>query len=66
MIRIGQTGSGGLGNLKGIRKAARMKADCMKVEFTYEVRMSMDAAMIKCLLLKMEHRFEYFHISFME
>jgi deoxyribonuclease-4 len=33
-----------LGNLKGIRKVARMKLDCMEVEFTYGVRMSMDAA----------------------
>ena len=44
MIRIGPAGSGGLGNLKGIRKVARMKLDCMEVEFTYGVRMSMDAA----------------------
>jgi endonuclease IV len=44
MIKIGPAGSDGLGNLKGIRKAARMKLDCMEVEFTYGVRMSMDAA----------------------
>lgn len=44
MIRIGPAGSGGLGNLKGIQKVARMKLDCMEVEFTYGVRMSMDAA----------------------
>jgi len=44
MIKIGPAGSGGLGNIKGIRKVARMKMDCMEVEFTYGVRMSMDAA----------------------
>lgn len=33
-----------MGNLKGIRKVARMKLDCMEVEFTYGVRMSMDDA----------------------
>jgi len=41
MIKIGPAGSGGLGNLKGIQKVARMKLDCMEVEFTYGVRMSM-------------------------
>ena len=40
MIKIGPAGSGGLGNLEGIRRAARMKLDCMEVEFTYGVRMS--------------------------
>ena len=44
MIKIGPAGSGGLGNLKGIHKVARMKLDCMEVEFTYGVRMSMDDA----------------------
>jgi deoxyribonuclease-4 len=44
MIRIGPAGSAGLGNLKGIRKVARMKLDCMEVEFTYGVRMSMEDA----------------------
>jgi deoxyribonuclease-4 len=44
MIKIGPAGSGGLGNLKGIRKVARMKLDCMEVEFTYGVRMSLDDA----------------------
>ncbi|MGD8881377.1 MAG: TIM barrel protein [Desulfobacterales bacterium] len=44
MIKIGPAGSGGLGNLKGIQKVARMKLDCMEVEFTYGVRMSMDDA----------------------
>jgi deoxyribonuclease-4 len=32
MIKIGPAGSGGLGNLKGIQKVARMKLDCMEVE----------------------------------
>ena len=41
MIKIGPAGSGGLGNLKGIRRVARMKLDCMEVEFTYGVRMSL-------------------------
>ena len=44
MIRIGPAGSDGLGNLKGVRKAARMKLDCMEVEFTYGVRMSVPVA----------------------
>jgi endonuclease IV len=44
MIKIGPAGSDGLGNLKGIQKVARMKLDCMEVEFTYGVRMSMDHA----------------------
>ena len=44
MIKIGPAGSGGLGNLKGIQKVARMKLDCMEVEFTYGVRMSMQDA----------------------
>ena len=44
MIRIGPAGSDGLGNLQGIRKVARLKLDCMEVEFTYGVRMSMDTA----------------------
>jgi len=44
MIRVGPAGSGGLGNLEGIRKVARMKLDCMEVEFTYGVRMSVEDA----------------------
>ena len=44
MIKIGPAGSGGLGNLKGIHRVARMKLDCMEVEFTYGVRMSMAEA----------------------
>ena len=44
MIRIGPAGSEGLGNIKGIRKVARMKLDCMEVEFTYGVRMSLEDA----------------------
>ena len=35
---------GRLGNLEGIRKVARMKLDCMEVEFTYGVRMSLEDA----------------------
>lgn len=45
MIRIGPAGSGGLGVLEGIRKAARMKLECMEVEFTYGVRMSLEDAL---------------------
>jgi deoxyribonuclease-4 len=44
MIQVGPAGSGGLGNLKGIHKVARMKLDCMEVEFTYGVRMSVENA----------------------
>jgi deoxyribonuclease-4 len=44
MIKIGPAGSGGRGNLEGIRKAARMKLDCMEVEFVYGVRMSVEDA----------------------
>jgi deoxyribonuclease-4 len=44
MIKIGPAGSSGLGDLNGVRKVARMKLDCMEVEFTYGVRMSMDDA----------------------
>ena len=44
MIKIGPAGSEGLGNLKGISKVARLKLDCMEVEFTYGVRMSLENA----------------------
>ena len=44
MVRVGPAGSGGLGNLEGVRKVARMGLDCMEVEFTYGVRMSVDDA----------------------
>jgi deoxyribonuclease-4 len=44
MIRVGPAGSAGLGNLEGIRKVVRMKLDCMEVEFTYGVRMSLEDA----------------------
>ena len=44
MIRIGPAGTEGLGNLKGVRRVARMKLDCMEVEFTYGVRMSVQDA----------------------
>jgi deoxyribonuclease-4 len=40
MIKIGPAGSEGRGNIEGVRKVARMKLDCMEVEFTYGVRMS--------------------------
>ena len=44
MIRVGPAGSGGLGNLKGVSKAAEMGLDCMEVEFTYGVRMDLATA----------------------
>ncbi|UCE55192.1 MAG: TIM barrel protein [Desulfobacterales bacterium] len=44
MVRVGPAGSGGLGNLEGVRKVARMGLDCMEVEFTYGVRMNVDDA----------------------
>ena len=44
MIRIGPAGSEGKGNLEGVKKVARMGLDCMEVEFTYGVRMSLDEA----------------------
>jgi deoxyribonuclease-4 len=40
MIKVGPAGSGGLGNIEGLKKVARMGLDCMEVEFTYGVRMS--------------------------
>ena len=39
MIKVGPAGSDGLGNLKGVQKAAELGLDCMEVEFTYGVRM---------------------------
>ena len=44
MIKIGPAGSEGLGNLEGVRKVARLQLDCMEVEFTYGVRMSVQDA----------------------
>ncbi|MGD8409885.1 MAG: TIM barrel protein [Desulfobacterales bacterium] len=44
MIKIGPAGSEGLGNLEGVRKVARMQLDCMEVEFTYGVRLSVKDA----------------------
>jgi len=44
MIKIGPAGSGGQGNLESIRKVARMKLDCMEVEFVYGVRISVEDA----------------------
>ena len=43
-ILIGPAGSGGLGHLKGIREAARLKLDCLEIEFTYGVRMKLEMA----------------------
>jgi deoxyribonuclease-4 len=44
MIKVGPAGSAGLGNIEGVKKVARMGLDCMEVEFTYGVRMSVDDA----------------------
>ncbi len=44
MIRVGPAGSGGLGNLKGVARVAALGLDCMEVEFTYGVRMNLEAA----------------------
>jgi len=44
MVRIGPAGSEGRGNLKGVGKVAELGLDCMEVEFTYGVRMSLDSA----------------------
>ena len=44
MVRIGPAGSEGRGNLKGVDKVAELGLDCMEVEFTYGVRMSLDSA----------------------
>jgi len=43
-ILIGPAGSGGRGHTKGIRDAARLKLDCMEIEFTYGVRMKPEMA----------------------
>jgi deoxyribonuclease-4 len=40
MIRLGPAGSGGLGNLDGVKEVRRVGLDAMEVEFTYGVRMS--------------------------
>ena len=44
MIKVGPAGSDGLGNLKGVLKAAEAGLDCMEVEFTYGVRMDLSTA----------------------
>lgn len=44
MVRIGPAGSEGRGNLKGVGKVAELGLDCMEIEFTYGVRMSLDSA----------------------
>jgi len=43
-ILIGPAGSGGRGHAEGIREAARLKLDCMEIEFTYGVRMTPETA----------------------
>ena len=43
-ILIGPAGSGGKGHIRGIREAARLKLDCMEIEFTYGVRMTPEMA----------------------
>ena len=44
MIKVGPAGSGGMGNLKGVARVAALGLDCMEVEFTYGVRMRLEAA----------------------
>ena len=43
-IKFGPAGSDGLGYLKAVRKAARMRLDCIEVAFTYGVRMTPELA----------------------
>jgi deoxyribonuclease IV len=43
-ILIGPAGSGGRGHVKGIQEAARLKLNCMEIEFTYGVRMKPEIA----------------------
>jgi deoxyribonuclease-4 len=43
-IKIGPAGSGGLGYIKALQKAARMGLDCLEVAFTYGVRMTLAEA----------------------
>lgn len=43
-IRIGPAGSGGLGYMKALNKAARMGLGCLEVAFTYGVRMKPEEA----------------------
>ncbi len=43
-ILIGPAGSDGRGHVKGIQEAARLKLDCMEIEFTYGVRMKPEMA----------------------
>ena len=43
-IKVGPAGAGGLGYPGCLRKLTRMKLDCMEVEFTYGVRMTMETA----------------------
>ncbi len=43
-IRIGPAGSDGLGYLKALKRAKRMRLDCIEVAFTYGVRMKPEEA----------------------
>jgi len=52
MIKVGPAGSDGLGNLKGVQKAAELGLDCMEVEFTYGVRMNLKTAQAMGTLAK--------------
>ena len=52
MIKVGPAGSDGLGNLKGVQKAAEVGLDCMEVEFTYGVRMGLKTAKVLGTLAK--------------
>jgi deoxyribonuclease-4 len=44
MVSIGPAGAGGLGYPEAVRRAARLKFDCMEVTFTYGVRMRLSEA----------------------
>lgn len=44
MIKLGPAGSSGLGNIEGVKLVKKLGLDAMEVEFTYGVRMSIDAA----------------------
>jgi deoxyribonuclease IV len=44
MIKLGPAGSSGLGNVEGVRLVRKLNLDAMEVEFTYGVRMGIDAA----------------------
>lgn len=44
MIRIGPAGSGGLGNIAGLKMLKKLGLNAMEIEFTYGVRMSKEQA----------------------